>query len=271
MRFLLHLARWLHHQVLRLAGLLAQLERRIAAPETATGEETEIAIVLHAFHLDVFEEMLPLLAHFSQDCHHLQKLFVTTHSGLAEGVHQRLHDVGLEHELVVLENRGRDILPFLELARSGRLDAASAILKIHTKSHRDLSAGRSLNASILADLLDCHLAERVLARAAAGEEFVSLPGHYIYGATSWGRNARRTAALARQLGVRLPHRLKFPAGSMFWITPGLARVLADLRVGAEDFEAEPLPRDGALPHAIERMFGVVADTHGVGVLPSESL
>ena len=56
---------------------------------------------------------------------------------------------------------------------------------------------------------------------------------------------------------------------MFWMTADLVARMGELTLTVDDYEAEPLPLDGAIPHAVERLIGVLAAHDGRGVVPLE--
>ena len=55
----------------------------------------------------------------------------------------------------------------------------------------------------------------------------------------------------------------FPAGSMFWFRPDALKRLGSLRMA--NFDVERGLADGTLPHAIERIFCVLAKESGYSV------
>ncbi len=60
----------------------------------------------------------------------------------------------------------------------------------------------------------------------------------------------------------LPEQFNFPIGTMFWIRPSVLERFVTLDLGWEDYPAEPLPIDGTMLHAFERLFGVVPGLDG---------
>jgi lipopolysaccharide biosynthesis protein len=53
---------------------------------------------------------------------------------------------------------------------------------------------------------------------------------------------------------------------MFWIRSSLLTRFLDLDLTWDDYPAEPLPIDGTMLHAIERLLGVVAELDGNATL-----
>lgn len=71
----------------------------------------------------------------------------------------------------------------------------------------------------------------------------------------WDKNRENAEALAKRIGVvgSLDNFFDFPLGTMFWARTNALRPLMDLRLDWEDYPAEPLPNDGTILHALERL------------------
>ena len=63
------------------------------------------------------------------------------------------------------------------------------------------------------------------------------------------------STLAQRIGIdhALPIHFNFPAGTMFWARPKALGPLFDLGFDWGDYPDEPLPSDGTLLHALERL------------------
>ena len=85
-------------------------------------------------------------------------------------------------------------------------------------------------------------------------------GHVLASQVYWGFNKDKTRELASQTGMVLDENpsFEFVAGTMFWAKPTALRLLSRLPIRTEDFEPEPIAKDGALVHAIERFVGISA-------------
>jgi lipopolysaccharide biosynthesis protein len=66
-------------------------------------------------------------------------------------------------------------------------------------------------------------------------------------------------------------RNNFFAGTMFWFRPLALEGVAAGRFSASDFEPEPLPQEGALPHGFERIFNLLAESAGFAILDSRDV
>jgi len=82
----------------------------------------------------------------------------------------------------------------------------------------------------------------------------------------WGINHQNTVELAEKLGINVPIEeaidLVFPAGGMFWFKPKALKKLVDYDWKYEEFPEEPLPVDGSLGHAVERIYCFAAQSEG---------
>ncbi len=78
----------------------------------------------------------------------------------------------------------------------------------------------------------------------------------------WRENYDNVVLLAQQLGLKLPIDREdtdvLAIGTVFWCNVGALKKLFSYEWTYEDFMDEPLPYDGTISHAIERILGFVA-------------
>jgi len=220
------------------------------------------AIVAHVFYEDTWPDIAGVLKRVTIP----YDLIVTTVPGrgsLVQKVRRSFPHAAVE----IMENRGRDVRPFLVLLESGRLDRYPFVCKIHGKKSSDGDRKSFLGAiwrrRMLFDLLGAPgLAETVIDRferdpaiGMIGPRAFRMPGKNYSEALSWSVNRDRVLALAANLGFsKEKFRLDFFAGTMFWVRPEALRPLRDLRLSAQ-FPDERGLLDGGLEHAVERLFG----------------
>jgi len=240
---------------------------RLASPP-AQGER--VATVVHAYYLDA----LPGLLRTWRMAKVPGRLVITTMPALASDVEAILRDEGMQAEVSVHDNRGRDVLPFLQVADRLCHEGISLLLKLHTKQsiHRD--DGTRWRDELLEALLP---AEGVDPLIHAFEQTPSLgmiapAGHLISVEDYLGGNARALDFLGARLGIRTRGAdLHFASGTMFWMRMAALRPVLDGHLQSSDFETEQAQVDGTLAHALERCFSASATSAGYQTLASDFL
>ena len=104
-----------------------------------------------------------------------------------------------------------------------------------------------------------------------------FPTHGVYFmnmcSNGWGPNFDNTKALMKKLGIDRPisgEKMPIaPFGSVFWFRVKALAPLFDHGWQHEDFPPEPLPQDGTISHAIERIYPFVAQ--GAGYYPAQAM
>jgi lipopolysaccharide biosynthesis protein len=219
-----------------------------------------VGIVAHVYYEDTWTDIAGALRGLTIPF----DLIVTTVAG-RERLIETIRRSYPRAEIEVVENRGRDIGPFLALLERGRLDRYSYICKVHGKKSMD--GGRK---SYLGDMWRRRLLFDLLgapgAASAAIETFERNPSIGMIGPRafrlpkdgypedlSWAANRPMTLKIAARMGVPADKfRLDFFGGTMFWARPEALKPLRDLRLAAEmPYESGMV--DGDLPHALERV------------------
>ena len=67
-----------------------------------------------------------------------------------------------------------------------------------------------------------------------------------------------------EIAQPLPMHFDFPVGTMFWTRPDALKPFNRLNLCSDDFPAEPLPIDGTLLHALERLIPFAVANAGFG-------
>ena len=68
--------------------------------------------------------------------------------------------------------------------------------------------------------------------------------------------------MAKKLNIGVSKNLVFAAGSMFWARNEIVKLLQELHIAEQEFEVNKTRLDGAIPHAVERLFGALTIHHG---------
>jgi tetratricopeptide (TPR) repeat protein len=228
-----------------------------------------IGVSIHVFHL----QLLPELISFVNQLPHLHKLLITCPHELVNELSQVFGDHSLV-EIIEVENRGRDILPWLSTA--DKLEDCDAVIKLHTKSTPHSSALCGWRLQLLWMLLgDKDNIRKIL------NEFVNkptlgmvIPNFHpnIAKHINWGENRSMAEQLCNNLNITLPQDITiFPAGSMFWYRPTALSKLTSHPWSEADFPEESGQIDGTIMHAIERVLCVSAQQQGFDVEFSQAI
>ena len=173
-------------------------------------------------------------------------------------------------DVEVTPNLGRDIGPLLTQFGAALSASYDIIGHLHTKKSALLenpSFEEAWNTFLLENMvggkgggsmLDLILAS-MASDPAIGIVFPDDP-HVL----SWTGNRSHAEALAARIKCgELPEQFNFPIGTMFWTRSAVLKRFVELELTWGDYESEPLPVDGMMVHAIERLFGVVPGVMGM--------
>jgi lipopolysaccharide biosynthesis protein len=225
-----------------------------------------IALHLHVYYPDLLPDMLERL-----DQNRVRPdLFISVPAeGTRRNVQAALSESysGKVVEIQVVPNRGRDIGPFLTAFGETFVDRYDIVGHLHTKKTADIqdeAMAKNWRLFLLENLLGgkSRIADVLLARMQAdpsiGIVFPDDPN-----ITGWGKNLPAAQAVAQKLDLNpLPKNFLFPVGTMFWARVEALRPLFDLRLEWQDYPAEPLPYDGSILHALERILPFVTAKQG---------
>jgi lipopolysaccharide biosynthesis protein len=239
--------------------------------------DAPVAVVAHIYYEDTWSDIAGALRGLAIPF----DLIVTTVAGrdrLIESVRRSYPRAQIE----IMENRGRDIGPFLVLLERGRLDRYRYICKIHGKKSidggRETYMGVLWRRRLLFDLLGGpHAANAAIdmfvrdpSIGMIGPKVFRLPNDNYPEDLSWSANRLMTLELAERMGVPADKfQLDFFGGTMFWVRPEALKPLRDLHLAA-DMPYENGLIDGDLPHALERVLPTSVLMAGYKLADSES-
>lgn len=226
------------------------------------GDDARVAVVIHAFYPDVFED---LLASFPQDLTDRAHLFVTTTHDKVDIVTAIARRFGMPFEVIGLDNRGRDVLPFLRVLPRVVEAGFQWVLKLHTKKSLHRSDGDRWRDDLCRKLLDQPGEVLAFLRNHPDVGLVGPQGYVVPMTCYWGVNRDRVLSLGRRLGVASldPQTTSFVAGTMFYARIQALLPLLHLALDDEHFEPEAGQVDGTLAHAIERVVALSASAVGL--------
>jgi lipopolysaccharide biosynthesis protein len=235
-----------------------------------------VGVVVHAY----YAELLPELFERFRRIPVTYDLWIT--NGMGEAI-EVPDDIGRVRNTRVLdvENRGRDVLPLINLVNAGYLDPYHVVLKAHTKRSPWRAGHDALGGDgeqWRDDLLDAVLGdeEHIAGILSAFSERPNLglvtADSSILGPDYWGGNEATAATLLRRIELALdPTRLRFAAGSIYWVRGFVLQGLRGLNVAAEDFEVERGQVNVTTAHAVERVLGLLLVEAGLRLLGNSAV
>jgi len=246
-----------------------------------TGEAIDINNVKAALFAHItYEDQIGFCNEYMESVNGIADVYITTINGHLE---KCLIDRFGENEFKSLKiillpagSKGRDVAA-LWVALKQYMDNYDYICFIHNKKSpqtRPLTIGRGFS-------------ERCMLNTLASKEYVMnvlktfednprlgmmFPPPVIHGpyrrliSGLWGSNYKNTLKLAKRLQINVPIDEfidpVFPTGGMFWFKPEALKKVKDHNWVYEDFPDEPLPGDGTLGHAFERIYCFAAQSEG---------
>uniref|UniRef100_UPI0025CD1B3C rhamnan synthesis F family protein n=1 Tax=uncultured Thiodictyon sp. TaxID=1846217 RepID=UPI0025CD1B3C len=237
-----------------------------SSPYDIPKRQLRVALHIHAFYADLVPDIRSRLDDQDLD---LDLLISVPSQAIADRVRLLLsRRSGRRQEIRVVPNRGRDIGPLLTEFGAEIVAKYDLIGHIHTKKTADIEdvrVGRQWFDFLLENLLGgSHpMAAKIIAILAA-DDGLGLVFPDDPNTVGWTDNRSIASDLAERLGIEeLPGgHFWFPVGTMFWAKTKALRPLLDLRFEWEDYPEEPLPYDGTVLHAIERLLPTVAKKAG---------
>lgn len=226
---------------------------------------TRVALHCHVFYADLLPELMSRL--YRNRIRPDLFLSVPNERVRAEVRNTLRGYSGKVVDVRIVPNRGRDIGPFLTAFGPNFLADYDIVGHLHTKKTADLkdeSVGRIWYHFLLENLLGgrARMADIILSRMAS-DESIGMVFPDDPNVIGWGKNKLIAQELGQRLGLsELPESSVFPVGTMFWARPRAIEPLIGLNLQWDDYPAEPLPYDGTILHALERLFPLTATIGG---------
>ena len=228
-----------------------------------------IAIIIHLYYHDLWEkEIKGYLEQLSIP----YDLFITIPEGRnEEEILQLFHDQPHAY-IFSTENRGRDVLPFLQVMKIIGTDSYKYICKIHSKKTGESALGNVWRQLLYYDLIGSNdIVQKTLQTFEKNKNVGVITGkntildseRYTYG------NDAKITQLAQEAQLIYDRHYYFAAGTMFWTRSELLVPIVDLFLSEKlYFEEESGQKDDTLAHAIERFFGIIVQAKKQKIIES---
>jgi len=234
--------------------------------ETAKASRLRTGLHVHFHYPELCAELLAMIARNRSGC----DLLLTTNSERKARVLAKETSgyLGGNVRITTVPNRGRDIGAFLTGLGRDAIERYDVIGHLHSKRSlflTDRSIGERWRQFIWTNLvgggrgmMDCVLScmER--------DERIGLIFPDDPHLSAWDENLEIAEGLAARMRLQqpLPPFFSFPIGTMFWARPAALARLFDLGLDWNDYPREPVPIDGTIMHALERLLPFVVQDLG---------
>jgi lipopolysaccharide biosynthesis protein len=222
----------------------------------------DTVLVAHRYYFDLLPELKNLISPNSK-----LDIFMTIPSHITREQVEIIISSFENIYLIPVENKGRDIYPFLITLRIIKDYGYLYVIKVHSKKSPQRDDGAVLRQRALKELLSENAVEQIndifkkypkLGLIGPSNSMCSLT-HFDY----LINNQENLKKCLSYLNINnLPLDFDFIAGSMFWARIDALIMLCELNITESDFEEELGQLDGTMAHAIERLFCFIAHRAG---------
>lgn len=230
------------------------------------GQLPDVALHIHCFYPEQFVELLSPL----HECGIPLDLLVSVPSEAVKAEVQNLlkdyHCGSLD--ILVVPNRGRDIGPLLSGFNQKIFSKYDVIGHFHTKKSAAIG-DRKITETWYRFLKENLIGGEKQVIPAIVDAFMKDPelgllypdDPYIVG---WGQNKIDAEKLTERIGLKPVTQtyIDFPVGTMFWARTKAIEKLLTAALAWDEYPEEPVPTDGSILHAIERILPHVAGDAG---------
>ena len=229
-------------------------------------KKNDVCVVFHLYHEDIADN---IVSDYLYPLRNQVDLIVTTHEGVSAETVEMLRDRFPNQYIMVSENRGRDIRPFLMAYDFLSEKGYQMACKIHTKRSEYRVDANNIRNNAFHSLFEGGIDDVI--REFSGDERLGLivprdsllnlsQSHLHQDNKFWLDNLLEKMGKAEQIGKYL---FDFSTGSMFWFRVRALAKLADKKlIDPDAFEPESGQLDGALHHAVERIFSLLVREAG---------
>lgn len=229
-------------------------------------KENPIAVILHLDCVEAWPEIREMLKTAFDTIKY--DLFVTGATLDALSIVNREFP---NANLLLVENRGRDILPFIKILKSVIEFEYVAVCKIHSECGVNSNEEGSIRAELSQSLLRSPETIRGFISNFENDDLLGMivPNKYLLNHDDVNMTYDREILknLAKSLGISFKDDV-FPADSMFWFKPEAFKGLLKFYSGVE-FDIESGISDGTTADGIERLLCAIVNNEGYSVTTCE--
>lgn len=218
-------------------------------------KQADIAVALHLYFFDLWPEIEQKLSKIEEPF----DLYININNSASIDQINDVLKAFPNARLYSLENRGRDIYPFIQMLNDILPLDYKYLLKIHSKKSVHRIDGDRWRSHLINSLI-CSTArvKQCLDFLDNGAGIVVAKGNRLLLKDWLGSNEVFLKAFAKKIRFKYRDDFYFPAGSMFWAKPELFKPLVE-NLDQILFDIEQGQIDGTKAHALERVFGMLCN------------
>lgn len=237
----------------------------------------QTVVIAHLY----YEDLIPVCLGYISNIPPEIKIVITIGSEEKKiKVENQLKERGINAEVRLVSNRGRDISALL-VGCADIFDKYKYLCFVHDKkSFRDHESVVTGNAffrllwdnilggkNFIKNVLSTFEEKPRLGLLAPPSPYNGGYKYLMFLNKYWsGECYNRTIKLAKDLGIPTDFinldQIPLAIGSAFWCRTEALKKITDKNWTVEDFDPEPMPQDGTISHALERIFPFAAQTEG---------
>ncbi len=239
----------------------SDIQTEITDSQSRFRRASDGAVIIHLFYGDLLDEILPYLENTKK-----MDLFVSLGPNVSIDNIRHLRKTFPNCYIDAYPNRGRDLLPFINLLEVVKNYGYVYGCKLHTKKSPQRNDGNQLRRDLFESLIGTKKRVQKFMQMFEDDYELGLaaPPKLFLDLSEPNRNVLNRSWLDRLLSKLEREDLigtyswQFVAGAMFWFRVDAFSWLLSLGLPADDFEYELGQVDGTLAHALERFiaFGV---------------
>jgi len=222
--------------------------------------DNSIALHVHVFYIDLFPEIIERILENKIR----PDLFITVTNSLNKTTVEYLlkNYEGNIISIEIITNLGRNIKPFIDTYKYNIKDKYKYVGHLHTKksSYECPIMGKTWANSIFNNLLGSPsnpMLDLILGSMEEEDCNIGIVIPEDPNIIGWDGNLEVAQKLIDKLHPKnkLPDSFLFPIGAMFIARSDAINFIENLNLTESDYPKEPVPRDGTILHAIERLIG----------------
>ena len=175
-----------------------------------------IAVIVHVFYVDVWEEII----HYLKQLDVTYDLYVTVSETITDHDIIAIIESHPTMSIYMTENRGRDVLPFLQVLNIIDPSSYQSICKLHTKKSVEIDNGDAWRKLLYYDLIGSQqIIEDIVTQFHTNPKLGIVTGkNLILNAIKFDLgNMERVKSLSNMAHLTFTNDFDFAAGTMFWV------------------------------------------------------